>query len=154
MRYNSFVRHLIHITRTASNTQELTVPGATTLVRYRALEREIPDELAETLQRGQAVDHLRDEHFLASEIAHSGDPEVAIALGFAIGACAAYARQQGATIEALVELDLDALDVEQRAKVDWLLTTLRNAVGPANVHLAPPTGFLDRIQAAVGQQQN
>jgi hypothetical protein len=146
------MRHLIHVTRTASGTRELEVAGATTVVRYRALEREIPEELEETTERGEAVDHVRDEQWLASEIAHQGDPEVVVALGFAVGACVAMAKRQGATIEALVELDEGGLDEEQRAKVHWLIDGLRRAVG--RVDVVRPPELEEALRTAVARQQN
>ncbi|MSP60597.1 MAG: hypothetical protein EXR72_09710 [Myxococcales bacterium] len=148
------MRHLIHVTRTTSGTRELSVDGASTLVRYHALLREIPDELEEAEEHGDGVDHRRDELFLASEVAHAGDPEVVIALGFAIGACASYARQNGATIEALIELDDAGLDEEQRAKLQWLLDSLRHVVGREHLQIAPPAQFPELLRSAVIHQQN
>jgi hypothetical protein len=148
------MRHLIHVTRTASGNRELQVDGATTLVRYHALEREIPDELAEAERLGEAIDHSRDQQLLAAEVDHAGDPEVAVALGFAIGACAAYCRLHGATLEALLELDPSGLDEEQHAKLDWLLGEMRRLVGEQRVRSAPPAEFAELLHSAVAQQQN
>jgi hypothetical protein len=148
------MRHLIHVTRTASGNRELQVDGAATLVRYHVLARELPEELAEAEERGDAIDHLRDEQLLESEARHQGDPEVVIALGFAAGACAAYAQRRGATIEALLELDPSGLDEGQRAKLDWLLDGLRRMVGPEHVRAAPPAEFPELLRAAVARQQN
>jgi hypothetical protein len=148
------MRHLIHVTRTASGNRELAVEGAATLVRYKALEREIPEELEETLERGEAVDHARDERWLESEVLHAGDPELAVALGFAIGACAKYAQRVGASIEALVELDASGLDEEQRAKVEWLLEGLRRVVGRDRVTVAEPAKLEEELRAAIARQQN
>jgi hypothetical protein len=146
------MRHLIHVTRTASGVKELEVAGATTVVRYRALERLIPDELEERTERGEAVDHLRDGEWLSAEIAHQGDPEVVVALGFAVGACVQVAQREGATIEALVELDEGVLDEEQRAKVKWLLDALKQSVG--RVAVAQPGALEEALRAAVVRQQN
>jgi len=148
------MRHLIHVTRTVSGTKELAARGATTVVRYHALAREMPEELERAEEAGEGIDHRRDEEFLASEVARAGDPEVVIALGFAVGACAAFARRHGATVEALLELDASALDEEQRAKLEWLLETLRRMVGREQVKVAPPSTFQELLDSSVAHQQN
>jgi len=149
------MRHLIHVTRTASGTRELAAPGATTIVRIRALERQIPDELRDADERGDTIDHLRDERFLAAEVAHAGDPDVVVAIGFAFAACAAFASSEGATIEALLELDQAALtDDEQRARVGWLLDSLKRVAGSDRVHTAPPSSFEELLRSSVARQQN
>lgn len=148
------MRHLIHVTRTASGNRELSVEGAVTLVRYHSLQRELPDELAEAEEHGDDIGHLRDEKLLESEVLHEGDPEVVIALGYAAGACASYARRHDATIEALLELDPSGLDEQQRAKLEWLLEGLRRMVGPEHVRMAAPSEFAELLRVAVLQQQN
>ena len=148
------MRHLIHVTRTASGSRELTVEGAVTLVRYHALERELPDELAEAEEHGDDIDHLRDEKLLEAELVHEGDPEVVVALGFAAGACVSYARRHSATTEALLELDPSGLDDPQRAKLDWLLEGLRRMFGREHVRIAAPSEFLELLRVAVLHQQN
>ncbi len=148
------MRHLIHVTRTASGTREYQAPGATTVVRIHALERQIPEELREAEETGEVIDHLRDERFLAAEIANAGDPEVVVAIGFAFAACAAFAEAQGATIEAILELDESTLSAEQRERVAWLMESLRRVAGRDRVQAAPPAEFEDRLRAAVARQQN
>ncbi len=148
------MRHLIHVTRTASGNKELTVEGAATLVRYHVLLREHADELAEAEERGEAIDHLADEKLLEAEVLHQRDPELVIALGFAAGACAAVARRHGATMEALLELDASGLDGEQRAKLEWLLDGLRRTMAPGPVRVATPEEFPEVLRTAVVLQQN
>jgi hypothetical protein len=124
------------------------------LVRIRALERQIPEELAEADEQGIMIDHLRDERFLTAELIHAGNPEIVIAIGFGFAACAAVANAEGSTIEALLELDESQLDASQRERVEWLLETLRRVAGRERVKSAPPAEFEELLRIAVALQQN